>query len=453
MRLLVEMAGDMAFALDHINKEKSLGYLAFFDQLTGIANADLLRDRLRQHIADARRLGTKLAVVLLDVRHFQMINETFGRVAGDGVLKEIATRLASVVVDDGRVARTGSNQFALIISGSSTDGDAARAYEDVVRGCFGNSFHVETEELLVSVRAGIAIYPQDGPDEGRLLSNAEVALKSARATGEDLAFYNSKSNAKVAETLRLETRLRDALRLDQFLLFYQPKVDVRTNRVESVEALIRWQDPDAGLISPAAFIPLLEETGLIREVGAWVLQKAVIDAAAMRSRIGRTIRVAVNVSAVQLRQHDFVQALKHIASEGELQEFLDLEITESVVMHDVEASVARLSEVVTLGVRVAIDDFGTGYSSLAYLASLPVYALKIDRAFVEGLPHKSKSVSLVTSMISLSHSLGLKVIAEGVETEEQASCLRGLDCDEFQGYLLGRPLPLQDLLKALVDPS
>ena len=447
MALLAEMAGDIAFALDHIEKERKLGYLAYYDALTGLANVVLLRDRLKQRLAEAKRDGVRVALMIIDILHFKMINDTFGRTAGDEVLRHIAIRLTAHFCDAGPLARVGPDYFAAILTKVESETDIVHAQEQLVRECFDVPFHIGGESILVSVRAGVAVFPDDAADESTLFSNAEAALKNAKHAGDKCLFYSSKINDSVAERVRLEMRLRAAVQRQQFVLHYQPKVDTQTRRIVSLEALIRWQSPELGLVAPMRFIPLLEEMGLINEVGAWALRQAATDIAHFKQTSSPDVRVAVNVSAVQLRQTDFVETVVNALGSEASGSTIDLEITESLIMENIEASIAKLREISALGIRIAIDDFGTGYSSLAYLAKLPVHFLKIDRVFVMELPNEPDAVTLIGGMITLAHSLGLNVIAEGVETEEQASLLQEFDCDELQGYLISKPLPLQECLQ------
>jgi len=307
-------------------------------------------------------------------------------------------------------------------------------------------FGIDGQTLHLAARAGVAFFPVDGADAETLFNNAEAALKRGKAQHERVIFYTPDLNASVAKQLALESRLRRALERNEFILHYQPKVALDTGRIMGLEALIRWQDPKSGLVPPIEFISLLEETGLILQVGRWAMQEAARTAAALRAKGLPPVRIAVNVSPIQLRQEDFVRSVEGaIAAAGGVPHGLDLEITESVIMHDIEANVRKLNELRSMGVELSIDDFGTGYSSLAYIARLPVGVIKIDRAFIRNLPDDANSESVVSSIISLTHALKRKVVAEGVETEEQAKLLRLLKCDEFQGYLFSRPVPVGEI--------
>jgi EAL domain-containing protein (putative c-di-GMP-specific phosphodiesterase class I) len=309
-------------------------------------------------------------------------------------------------------------------------------------------FVIGDHELHVDLTVGIAFYPADGAGADSLLTNAEAALKQAKLHGEPFLFYEPAINARVAEKLTLENKLRRALERNEFMLHYQPKVELQTGQVRGVEALIRWNDPEHGLVSPARFIPLLEETGLILEVGQWALHRALEDWRSAAQSGAPTPRIAVNVSAIQLRRADFVECIARALSRaGGAEHGLDLEITESTLMESIGDNSHKLRELREMGVHFAIDDFGTGYSSLSYLAKLPVDSLKIDRAFIMTMSEEAQSMTIVSTIISLAHALDLSVVAEGVETEEQRSLLGALGCDEIQGYVFSRPVPWQNCLE------
>jgi diguanylate cyclase len=331
----------------------------------------------------------------------------------------------------------------------SNEARIARIIEEGGARLESQPFAVGGTELRVAVRSGIAMFPNDGAEPDVLFRNAEAALKNARAGGEKYLFYAQQMTERVAGKLTLENKLRQALEREEFVLHYQPKVDLESRRILGVEALIRWQSPELGLVQPLQFIPVLEETGLIIQAGAWALERAARDHRAWVEARLRPPKVAVNVSAIQLRQRDFVKILERAIMEGVAPAGIDLEITESLIMEDIEGSIDKLDNVRKLGVAIAIDDFGTGYSSLSYLARLPVETLKIDRSFVHDMLQNPNAATLVQTIISMAHSLRLKVVAEGVETEEQARMLRRLRCDQMQGYLFSKPLPSAALVELL----
>jgi EAL domain-containing protein (putative c-di-GMP-specific phosphodiesterase class I) len=313
----------------------------------------------------------------------------------------------------------------------------------------GAPFTLGGTEVRVSAKIGIAIYPDDSSEADELLRDAEAALRKAKGSGERYLFFAPEMTARAAENLALETRLSSALESHEFAVHYQAKMDLETRRIAGVEALLRWQSPELGLVPAARFVPLLEETGLILEVGAWALSQAVADHAGWLELGLPAPRVAVNISALQLRQRGFVAMVGNTIGQGVNPPGIDLEITESLVMDDIEENIETLKSIRDLGVDIAIDDFGTGYSSLGYLARLPATSLKIDRSFITTMLDDPNALTLVQTVISLAHSLRLKVIAEGVETEEQAKVLRLLRCDEIQGYLIGRPVPFNEMTALL----
>ena len=445
LKLLQELAGDISFALEHIENLEKLEYLGYYDPLTGLANSALFHERLAQYLAAAGEARRTPALFIIDLERFKIINDTFGRPAGDELLKQVAARLVGPGGEPARFARVGADRFAVVALRVQTESDVLRLAEQKLAQCFGPPFQIAGSELKVSVRLGIAVFPGDGADAATLFRNAEAALKKAKAGGDRFLFYAPKMTERAAENLALESKLRQALEREEFVLHYQTKVELETRGVVGVEALIRWQSPEMGLVPPAQFIPLLEETGLILEVGVWALQRAARDHRGWVERGLKAPRVAVNVSPIQLRQRNFVEVIEAAILDGVAPTGIDLEITETALMGDVQGNIDKLNAVQGLGVRIAIDDFGTGYSSLAYLAKLPVQAFKIDRSFIIAMLENASTMALVSTMISLAHSLRLRVVAEGVETEEQAKMLRLLRCDEMQGHLIGKPVPLAEM--------
>ena len=449
MKLLDELAGDVSFALDHIGKAEKIEYLGSYDPLTGLANAALFQERLARQVTVAKSGKGGLAVVIVDFERFQTINDTLGREAGDELLRQFAVRLVGPAGEAGRFGHLGADHFAIAVPGVCSEVAMRRVAEYQLAQISGTPFLVGANELRVSAKLGVAMFPGDGEDSATLFRNAEAALKEAKGQGDKFLFYTHGMNERLAENLALEGMLRRAVERKEFLLYYQPTVDLESRRIVGAEALIRWQSPEGGIVPPAKFIPLLEETGLILEVGSWALRQAAADHRGWTEAGLEPPRVAVNVSPIQLRQGDFVAAVAAAISEGVVPTGIDLEITESLIMQDVEATIARLKEVRALGVQVAIDDFGTGYSSLSYLAKLPVQTLKIDRSFITAMLSEPPAMTLVQTMISLAHSLRLKVVAEGVELEEQAKLLHLLRCDRMQGYLFSKPLPLREMTALL----
>lgn len=448
VKLLTELADNLSHALDHIGKSKRLDYLAYHDDLTGLPNRELLLELAGQRLTAAKREGRPLAMLLVDVGRFRQINETLGRRGGDELLIQVARRLRGVAGADGTVARFDGNSFALLMLGIESEAALSTLVEDAILGALRDSFLIGGTELRISVRVGAALFPSDGEEPETLIANAEAALRKAKASGQPYLSYRPAMNARVAEQMSLETRLRRAVEAREFVLHYQPKVDLKSGSVVGLEALIRWQEPGKGIVPPGAFIHVLEETGLIGDVGRWVVEEAALQYHAWSKAGLAPPRIAVNVSALQLASRDFVGRLERVLQWYPAGESgIDLEITESVFVEDLEGSIDKLAMARARGLAVAIDDFGTGYSSLSYLGRLPIDALKIDRSFVTGMTDEPQSTSIVTTIISLAHALDLKVIAEGVETEAQAQLLRLLKCDQAQGYLISRPVPPDEVAK------
>ncbi|TCO81993.1 diguanylate cyclase (GGDEF)-like protein [Plasticicumulans lactativorans] len=442
LELLIELANDLSFALEFIGKRDRLRYLAYYDALTGLPNRELLLERLSRALQNARQSSERVGVVVGDVDRFRHVNNALGRQAGDELLRELARRFLHAWPEPANVARIVADCFGGFVTGIGDATEIAHLLEKHLVGALGQPTVLGDQELRPTLSAGIAVFPGDGDDADTLIGNAEAALRKAKGAGERYLFYRPEMNARIVETLLLENRLRQALDRDEFVLHYQPKVDAADGHVTGLEALIRWHDPDNGLVSPARFVPLLEETGLMVPVGTWVMLRAIEDARGWRAAGIQPPRIAVNVSPIQLQQEDFAgTVLQALAAGNGDRPGLDLEITESMIMTDVEANIAKLTLLRSRDLKMAIDDFGTGYSSLAYLARLPVNALKIDRSFIDTMTTRPESMTIVSTIVSLAHSLGLEVIAEGVETEEQAKFLRLLKCDQLQGYLISRPLP------------
>jgi diguanylate cyclase (GGDEF)-like protein len=441
MRLLHELAGDIAFALHHVAQKARMDYLAYHDSLTDLPNRSLFVDRLGQALIAARREKRFAAAVFLDVERFRMVNESFGRRAGDDLLREVAVRLCAAASDEDTVARVGADHFAIAVPSCDKPSDIIHGLLARIGEAFSQPVMIDGVELRVVLKAGIAVFPNDGASTETLCANAETALNHAKPAARYL-FYTPDMNARVAESLALEHRLRRAIHDGRLALHYQPKVDVRTGQLAGLEALIRWQDPELGAVPPSKFVSLMEETGMILVAGRWALKRAVEDILRWQAMGLDVPRTSVNVSAIQLRQKDFVESvLEAIAGFGRSKPLLDVEITESVLVDDIDETTRKLQTLRRAGVEISVDDFGTGYCSLSYLARLPVDVLKIDRSFVVRMRDAGYPRNIVAMIVSLAHTLGLKVIAEGVEDNEQVSLLRDLGCDQIQGYLVSRPVP------------
>jgi diguanylate cyclase (GGDEF)-like protein len=445
MRLLGELAQDISFALDHIGKADRLRYLASFDPLTGLANRSAFVERISQYLGMARHTQARFVVAIADPERFEVLNNTLGREGGDQLLQLAATRFAAAAGGSDVVARIGSDKFAAIIPGSAEGFDASRLLEEFWRKWLAAPFKVGEQSVELTAKAGVAIFPSDGDDANALLANAEAALRVAKEGGKTFGFYTANLSERFVERLALEKGLRRALENEEFVLYYQPKVDLVQRRVQGVEALIRWRRPEHGLVPPNVFIPLLEETGMIVEVGAWVLRQASLDRTRWLEQRLAAPRVAVNVSAVQLRRDDFVRCVSRTVKMAGAEAGLDIEVTETLLLSDVTENLLKLEQIRALGVGIALDDFGTGYSSLGYLAKLPVETLKIDRSFVASMLEDTSAMTLISTIISLARSLKLETVAEGVESEEQAKILRLIGCDQMQGFLICKPLPFEEM--------
>jgi diguanylate cyclase (GGDEF)-like protein/PAS domain S-box-containing protein len=447
---LVGATADITQRKEQRSRLARLDYLTLHDELTGLPNRAHFTAELEGQIAAAQDHAEKLALITIDLVRFRHVNETLGRGGGDLLLQEVAKRLTGAVRPKDVVSRFQADSFVIMMPGVEREAEAAQWIQQTLGPMLDAPLTIQSTELSVSAKSGIALYPSDARTADGLIANAEAALKQAKHSPLPYLFYAPSMNSRVAEKLRLETKLRRALANDEFLLHYQPKVELKSGEVVGMEALIRWRDPEVGLVPPGSFIPLLEETELILPVGRWVIERAAQQYVEWQ-RLGIVVpRIAVNVSALQLAQREFVQSLdatlaRYPAAVGGL----DLELTESVLMDDLSGNIEKLRAAKDRGLEVAIDDFGTGYSSLGYLSRLPLDALKVDRSFIDNMADDPQQMSIVTAIISLAHSLDLKVIAEGVETATQAQLLRLLRCDQIQGYLLARPQAAEDIVKLL----
>jgi diguanylate cyclase (GGDEF)-like protein len=426
--------------LEQVNVE--LNHQATHDALTGLPNRLLFIDRLKQALAQAERNAKHFAVMVMDLDRFKLINDSLGHAAGDQLLIEVARRLTTAVRKIDTVARVGGDEFLLIVSDLKERDDAAAVAKKIIE-TVGQSCRIGEIDLQTSPSIGISVYPADGTDAEALLAHGDEAMYCAKQrSGNTFQFFAPGMNAFTPARLELENDLRRALSLEQFELYYQPKADVVSGRVASVEALIRWHHPVKGMVSPDAFIPIAEETGLIVPIGDWVLQEACRQARAWQMSGLPPLRVAINLSATQFRQPNLLGAIRSALEKHNLQpKFLEIELTESAVMTNAEGSVAILEQLSRMGVVVAIDDFGTGYSSMSYLRKFPIDRLKIDSSFVRDLGVDADNISIVQAIISLAHSLRLKVVAEGVETPAQLAQLKALGCDQYQGYQFKPPAP------------
>ncbi|MES2296955.1 MAG: EAL domain-containing protein [Pseudomonadota bacterium] len=430
--------------------EDELRYLAGHDALTGLANRTMLLDRLAQAIVYASRAGKVVAVLLIDLDRFKNINDSLGHDAGDQVIVETGRRLLACVRDGDTVARLGGDEFVVVLADVAREDDIG-AIVQAILAALGAPMDTRGQELVPAGSIGVSIFPKDGADGQALLSNADAAMYRAKNSGRGgFQFYQSDMNARTLERLKLEGGLRHAIERAEFIVHYQPQVDIATGAVLGVEALLRWQPPGRALLFPAEFISIAEETGLIVPIGEWVLHSACAARQAWQRAGAADLKVAVNLSARQFHQQALeVMVARVLAQTGCPPACLELEITESVVMEHPEAAIATLRALSDMGVKLSIDDFGTGYSSLNYLKRFPIHTLKIDRSFVTDISRDADDAAIATAVIALAHSMKLTVVAEGVETLEQLEFLRAHGCDQMQGYYFSKPLPDPELLALL----
>ena len=430
--------------------EERVRHLAHYDALTDLPNRTLFFDRLSQALIQARRDETKAAVMFIDLDRFKNINDTLGHSVGDLLLQGVAVRLSQCMRQGDSVSRQGGDEFVVLLPEVSQAEDAALVAQKILSS-ISQPFHLDGHELRVSCSIGISFYPNDGDDAETLMKNADTAMYRAKDSGRsNYQFYFSDMNARFLERLAMETSMRRAIEREQFELYYQPQMDVESGAIIGAEALIRWNHPDLGMVSPAHFIPLAEESGLIQSIGEWVLRTACHQAAQWQRAGYPPLLVSVNVSARQFRQLGFAELVASALEENGLSaSCLELELTESVLMGHTDKNIAILGALKDLGLTIAIDDFGTGYSSLSYLKRLPIDTLKIDRSFVGDLPEDKDDAAIVDAVISMAHSLSLKVVAEGVETAQQLEFLRSRRCNLMQGYYFHTPLPVAEFTKLL----
>jgi diguanylate cyclase (GGDEF)-like protein len=421
---------------------RQLRHLATHDALTGLPNRVLLDDRIAQALTHANRERHSFAVMHCDLDRFKLINDSLGHHAGDYLLQEVARRLTNVVRDVDTVARLGGDEFIIVLSPVTTRNDAELVARRVIEA-MQPAVEIAGITIHASPSIGIAFYPDDGSSVEALIAHADAAMFTAKQRGRNsVQCYESGMDAGTHDKVRLESDLHTALAKHQFELYYQPKVDTMSGTFYSAEALIRWRHPERGLVSPAAFIPLAEECGLIGPIGEWVLREACRQGQAWQKAGLSPIRIAVNVAASQFRAGDLVQTIRRALADAELEpRFLEVELTESAVMSDPEESIKILEQLSDMGVLVSVDDFGTGYSSMSYLRRFPIDQLKIDRSFLSEITARSDDASIVGAIVSLAHNLRLKVVAEGVETVAQLDLLKTLGCDQYQGYQFSPPLP------------
>jgi diguanylate cyclase (GGDEF)-like protein/PAS domain S-box-containing protein len=435
---------------ERMQTQERLHRLAYHDVLTNLPNRVLLTDRLEHALSSAHRSDRKAAVLFLDLDRFKIINDTLGHDVGDALLQALAQRLSARVREEETVARLGGDEFAVVLSDLANTEHLPSIARKIL-DALAQPFLIDGRELFVTGSIGISVFPEDGLDARTLLKNADAAMYRAKEQGRNTyQFYSADMGIKAVEQLHLETGLRRALEREEFVVYYQPQVDVGSGQIVGLEALVRWQHPERGVIGPAHFVSLLEETGLIVPVGAWVLRTACAQMKAWHEAGSPALRLAVNLSGRQFADPRLAAMIERaLADTGLPADALELEITESVIMHNAAEAVQTLTGLGALGVRFAIDDFGTGYSSLSYLKRFPIDTLKVDRSFVQDIGKDADDSAIITAIVALTHNLKLSVIAEGVETAAQLAFLRGCGCNAFQGYLFSEPLPAPALARLL----
>ena len=440
----------MQYSIERKRYQEELERQANYDALTGLPNRHLFHDRLKQAVF-AQRTPKSIAVVFIDLDHFKVINDSLGHNFGDEVLRHIGERLQSAVREGDTVARLGGDEFVLILSDQTREDVIFRTMRRLI-GKVSEPIVIGDRELNITCSAGISLYPQDGPDVQTLLKNADAAMYRAKSQGRNtFQFFTAEMNELANERLSMEQRLRRALERRELTLLYQPRVNLRTGAIDAVEALLRWNHPEHGMVLPDRFIALAEETGLIVPIGEWVLRTACEQGARWRRAGLPRVVISVNLSARQLWAGGLMRLVGDVIANTGMAEYVELELTESMVMHDAENVIATLQGLKAIGVRLTVDDFGTGYSSLSYLRRLPITALKIDGSFVRDI-HATGGPDdgiLAKAIISLGHSLHLKVVAEGVETQAQCDFLKLNECDEMQGYFFSHPLPPEECARYL----
>ncbi|MTI69722.1 MAG: EAL domain-containing protein [Firmicutes bacterium] len=431
--------------------EDDLNYKTYYDALTGLPNRLLYTDRLKDSIHIAKENDNKLAVMFLDIDDFKKVNEGLGHIIGDVLLKKVAKRLNSVVKKGNTVARMSGDEFMIMCPNYKNEQAIINEVNKILK-VFNDPFDVEEHKVYITASIGISLYPEDGTDSNLLIKNAHSAMyKSKEYSGKKYTWYRPNMNKKAEERLVLENDMQDALINEEFSLYYQPKVDSKTNKIVSLEALIRWNHPTKGMISPGAFIPVAEESGFILLLGEWILKKACKDIKEINKKVKSKITVSVNLSAKQFESDNILNTVDLAINNAEIKtNLLDLEVTETTAMKNERNAFKIMNEMKKRGMTLSIDDFGTGYSSLNYLKRVPSNTIKIDKSFIDNIAIKKCDATIVKSLITMCHSLGKNVVAEGVETKEQLEMLKEFGCNQIQGYIYAPPLPLEEIKEMII---
>ena len=435
--------------------EETINFQAYHDLLTNLPNRALLRDRLSLAITQAKREEEMLAVMFLDLDRFKNNNDSLGHVIGDELLQQVSTRLKSCVREGDTLARFGGDEFTLLLPKITKGQEDIRKIAEKINDVLRDPFTIDDNELYVSASIGISIYPRDGTNMDNLIKHADIAMYHVKDKGKNgYQFYSDDMTTPYFQNLSLETGIHKALDNDEFHLMYQPQINIKSGEIVGVEALVRWEHPEHGPITPAEFIPFAEETGMIVDIGHWVLRNACAELKRWRDAGLPEIRMSINMSARQLAEKDIVKRISNMLKDyGIPGHCIELEITENTIMSEMDSVIHKLKELSRKGVNIAIDDFGTGYSSLSYLHKLPIQTLKIDRAFIKELNMNNSGNSIINTIVAMAKGLDLNVIAEGVETQQQLDYLHEIDCHEAQGFLFGKPLPADVISQLLIqDP-
>ncbi len=460
----IRIAGTMQDISDRRRTEAKIIYLAYHDSLTGLPNRNFFKQSIKKELAHAERHGKTVGLLFLDLDHFKHINDSFGHVAGDQILRQVADRITQCVrisdnagrmeapFSDPHVTRFGGDEFAVMLTDIGRIEDAARVAQRLIES-LSEPFIIETHEVFIGASIGITVYPMGGRDADTLLKNADIAMYHAKDSGRNnYQFFTKSMNSLAFERLTLETRLHKGLEHDEFRLYYQPQLDLKTGKIAGVEALIRWQQPEMGLVSPLEFIPMAEETGLIVPIGEWVIRTACAQNKAWQKAGFPPVRMAINLSSRQLKHKELIAVVTGALTDTGLEPgWFELELTESCIMQTREDPLIILNQLKSIGIRLSIDDFGIGYSSLSHLKRFPVNTLKIDRSFVKDVPEDSETKAIIRAMIAMAKGLNMKIIAEGVQTVEQLKFLQEQECDWMQGYLFSPPVPGDEMTKFLAE--
>lgn len=456
------------YAIRHKMAEDSILRMAYYDSLTGLPNRALFNDRLKQTLAHSERYNSTSAVMFIDLDNFKRINDTLEHRVGDLLLMGVAKRLSAYIRSSdtvarqspqaitNTVARLGGDEFTILLTEIESMQNAAKVANRILN-IVSQPFKLDNHEVYITASIGIALYPSDGTDTDSLLKNADTAMYHAKEHGKNnFQFYKHSMNASALERLTMENDMRRAIDREEFVLYYQPRVDIRSGKISGLEALVRWEHPQKGLVSPMEFIPLAEETGLIVPIGEWVLKAACRQNQEWQKAglLHMPLTISVNISGHQFRQENLIKIIEKVLGDYELGPgCLEIEITESVVMKNADTTVSMMNELKNMGVRLSMDDFGTGYSSFSYLKRFPLDNIKVDRSFINDITEKNEDKAIVRAIIAMAHNLQLTVIAEGVETGQQLALLKEMGCDEMQGYLFSRPLTSDGIYQLCTEKS